>query len=155
AYIGTGQTAVLAEFLSDPFPDRQQVTSATVSLFLVTGRMGMEACADITVELARRTPPQQRTVVASATVATSILPRGQTVNPIDVVLPVNGVLTEAGDRLALLIAVANACPDLRGPNLLYDALGTLSVITFDPGTTTTTTTTTTTSTTIVPLPPSC
>jgi hypothetical protein len=108
----------------------------------------MEDCADVTVELARRTPPTQRTVVASGTIANSILPRAETVNAIDIVLPVSTPLVEAGDRLALLISVGNRCPDLRGPGLLYDALGTLSVITFDPGTTTTTTTT-------VPLPPSC
>lgn len=98
------------------------------------------------MELARRVPTAERTVVGSGAVATSILPRREENPPIEIVIPLDGVVAAPGERMAVSIAVENRCADARGPGLLYDALGFASAVRFaaappavPPPTTTTTT----------------
>src|SRR5262249_47180634 len=73
ASVGAGQQAVLGEFRTDLVDEELHATSATATLFLVTGKEGMTECAKVIVEIARRNPPDQRTVVGSGSVVTSIL----------------------------------------------------------------------------------
>lgn len=154
--VGSGQRAVLAEFLSAPVEEETlQAATATASLFLFSGRIGMEDCAVVSVEVARRTPPSERTVVGQGELLTSILQRRSTVDPIEISFALSGVIAGPGERVAVSIAVENRCNDLRQPGLLYDALGLDSVVRFSdepPPTTTSTTTTTTTTTTTLPPP---
>src|SRR5262245_56667582 len=167
--------SVLAEFLSEPAIGEFTAESIDAVVFLVSGRLGMPDCAVVTVEVARRSPPDERTVVGSGTVLTSILPRRDTVDPIEISFPLTGPLALAGERIAVSIAVENRCDELRSPKLLYDALGLASAIAFVNGvgpsttsttsttttttsttsTTTTTTTTTTATTTTLPWPAGC
>jgi hypothetical protein len=149
ASVGAGQQAVLAEFRSDPLDEEADATGVSATLFLVTGKEGMPECAEITVEIARRNPPDQRTVVGSGSVLASILPRRQTVDPIEVPVPLamDGVVALPGEQIAITIAVENRCDDLRVPALLYDALGLASVVRFSDDVPTTMAPTTTTSTT--------
>jgi len=156
ADVGTNQRAVLAEFLSDPVEEELYATTGVASVFLVAGRLGMEDCAIVTVEVVRRTPPSERTTVGTGSLLTSILPRRDTVDPIEIRFPLTGVLALPGERLGVAIAVENRCDGLRSPKLLYDALGLASAVRFTddpPPPTTTTTTTTTTITTTFPPPP--
>src|SRR5262245_59893682 len=87
-------------------------------------------CAKVIVEIARRNPPDQPTVVGSGSVVTSILPP-----------PGHGGSHRGshrdrpgrrdrrpGEQVAVAIAVENRCDDLRVPALLYDALGLASVV---------------------------
>jgi len=154
--VGAGQQAVLGEFRSDPVDEEVDATGATATLFLVTGKEGMTECAEITVEIARRNPPDQRTVVGSGSALATILPRRQTVDPIEVAVPLamDGVVALPGEQIAVTVAVENRCDDLRIPALLYDALGLASVVRFSDDVTTTLppTTTTSTTTTTAPLP---
>jgi hypothetical protein len=156
ASVGAGQQAVLGEFRSDPVDEELTATTATATLFLVTGKEGMTECAEVIVEIARRNPPDQRTVVGSGSVVTSILPRRSTVDPIEVPIAIapDDVVAEPGEQVAVTIAVENRCDDLRIPTLLYDALGLASVVQFsdEPTTTMPSTTTTSTSTTTAPVP---
>ncbi len=156
ADVGTGRRGVLAEFLSEPVDEQLDATTATATVFLVSGRLGMQDCAVVSVEVVRRTPPAERTVVGSGSALTSILPRRETVDPIEISFPLAGPLVLPGERLGISIAVENRCGDLRTPRLLYDALGLASAVRFGDEplpTTTTTTTTTATSTTTLPPPP--
>ncbi len=89
AAIGAGKRAVLAEFRSRPVAAPVEAATATAILYLVTGQAGMENCAVVTAELARRSPLDERTVVGSGSLPTSILPRRRTVDPI--------VVTGSGD----------------------------------------------------------
>jgi hypothetical protein len=162
AFIGAGKRTVLAEFRSSPVAERVEAATATAILYLVTGRLGMENCAVVTAELSRRSPLDERTVVGSGSLPTSILPRRETVNPIVVTFPVTEVVAFPTDQIALSIAVENRCSEARSPSLRYDALGWVSALRFDglPATTTTTTTTTTppslpTTTTTLPWPTGC
>ncbi len=166
ASIRAGQRMVLegGEFTSVALGEEHVAGGAVARLFLVTGQAGMEGCAVVDAELLRLQPPAGRTVVASGQVATSILPRRESVQPIEVPLTATGVLAAAGERLALVIAVTNRCDDLRSPRLLYDGLTEQSAVRFTdapPATSTTTTTTTTvpgtpgTTTTTLPAPVSC
>jgi len=156
ATVGAGQRAVLGEFRSDPAEEELDATSATATLFLVTGKEGMPECAQVIVELARRNPPDQRTVVGTGSVSASILPRRETVDPIEVPITLTDIVAAPGEQVAVSIAVENRCDALRIPALLYDALGMASVVRFDDDVATTlppTTTTTSTSTTQPPPPP--
>ena len=156
APVGAGQQAVLGEFRSDPVDEELTATTATATLFLVTGKEGMTECAKVIVEIARRNPPDQRTVVGSGSVITSILPKRSTVDPIEVPIAIapDDVVAEPGEQVAVTVAVENRCDDLRIPTLLYDALGLASVVQFsdEPTTTLPSTTTTSTSTTTAPAP---
>jgi hypothetical protein len=155
ASVGAGQQAVLGEFRSDLVDDELRATSATATLFLVTGKEGMTECAKVIVEIARRNPPDQRTVIGSGSVITSILPRRDTVDPVEVPITIepDGVIAEPGEQVAAAIAVENRCDDLRVPALLYDALGLASVVRFSDEVTTTLPSTTTTSTSTTTSPP--
>jgi hypothetical protein len=150
ASVGSGQRAVLAEFLSAPVDEEVRPATATVTLYLVTGRLGMEGCAVVTAEVVRRTPPAERTVVGTQSVQTSILPRRETIDPIEITMGLQDVLARPGERIGVTIAVENRCGELRIPKLLYDALGSASAVAFSgelpPATTTTTTT-------MLPAPP--
>jgi hypothetical protein len=162
ASIGAGRRAVLAEFRSSPVAERVDVATATAVLFLVTGKAGMENCAVVTAEVSRRSPLDERTVVGRGSLATSILPRRQTVDPIVVTFPVTGPVAFPNDQITLTIAIENRCGEARSPSLRYDALGWISALRLEgvPASTTTTTTTiapslpTTTSTTL-PWPTGC
>lgn len=158
AAVRAGTREVLAEFLSEEASEPLHAGVAIATLYLVTGHEGMEGCADVIVEVARRSPPDERTVVGSGVVHTSILPRRETIEPIEVPVPLGGVLAEPGERIAVSVQVGNRCDDLRSTKLLYDALGYASAVRFDdmpvePPPPTTTTTTTTTSTILPPPPP--
>jgi hypothetical protein len=157
-FVGAGKRAVLAEFRSNPVAERVDAASAAAILYLVTGPLGMENCAVVTAEVSRRSPLDERTVVGSGSLTTSILPRRQTVEPIVVTVPVTGPLALPKDQIALSIGIENRCREGRNVALRYDALGWVSAVRIDggsqqpPATTTTTTTTTTVTTTPAPLP---
>jgi hypothetical protein len=169
ADVGAGRRSVLAEFLSEPVEDEAYEDGAVATVFLVSGRLGMQDCAVVTIEVARRSPPDERTIVGTGSILTSILPRRETIEPIEITFPLSGPLALPGERIGVSVAVENRCDDLRSPKLLYDALGAASAISFGfgivPTTTTTTTSTTTTSailttttsttTTTVPWPSGC
>ena len=169
ADVGAGRRSVLAEFLSEPVEDQLDADGAIATVFLVSGRLGMQDCAVVTVEVVRRSPPDERTIVGTGSVQTSIFPRRDTVDPIEIAFPLSGPLALPGERVGVSVAVENRCDDLRTPKLLYDALGVASVVSFGFGivpttttttttsttTTTTTTTTTSTTTTTVPWPAGC
>src|SRR5262245_5401322 len=169
ADVGAGRRSVLAEFLSEPVEDQLDADGAIATVFLVSGRLGMQDCAAVTVEVVRRSPPDERTIVGAGSVLTSILPRRATVDPIAVAFALSAPLALPGERVGVSVAVENRCDDLRSPKLLYDALGVASVVSFGFGivpttttttttsttTTTTTTTTTSTTTTTVPWPDGC
>jgi hypothetical protein len=161
ASIGAGKRAVLAEFRSSPAAERVDVATATAILYLVTGRAGMENCAVVTAELSRRSPLDERTVVGTGSLATSILPRRETTNPIRVTFPVTSPVALPNDQIALTISVENRCSEARTPSLRYDALGWISALVLEgvPATTTTTTTTVApaipTTTTTLPWPTGC
>ena len=154
--VGAGRRGVLAEFLSAPVEEELHALTATATVFLVAGRLGMEDCAVVTVEVVRRTPPAERTVVGAGSVLGSILPRRETVDPIEISFALTGPLALPGDRIGVSVAVENRCDDLRTPKLLYDALGLASAVRLGddplPPTTTTTTVTSTTTTALPPLP---
>lgn len=147
--IGAGQRAVLAEFSSASMPARVEAEGAGAVLYMVTGRLGMQNCAVVNVELARRSQGQ-RTVVGTGSLATSLLARRDTVGPIVVPITLTGVLALQGDQIALSVEVENRCGEARSVTLRYDALGWLSALRIDgasePPTTTTTTTPATTTT---------
>lgn len=155
AWIGAGQRIVLAEFLSEPAAEVLTAEAATVALFLATGRTGMDGCADVLVEVARRGPGDERVVRGAALVSGSILPRRDTVEPIAIPLVLEQPLALPGDRIAVAVGVENRCDDARGPVLLYDALGFASAVHFavPPPTSTTTTSSTSTTSTSVSAPP--
>ena len=155
AAIGAGRRAVLAEFRSARMTERVEAATATAILYLVTGRLGMENCAVVTAELSRRSPLDERTVVGTGSLPTSILPRRQTDTPIVVTFPLTGPVALPADQIALSIGVENRCSEARTPALRYDALGWVSALRLDgvPASTTTTTTTPTTSTTGIPTEP--
>ncbi len=153
AFVQAGERAVLAEFLSDPVNEPLFAPGAVASLFLVSGMNGMEDCAVVTAEVVRRTPPSERTVVGQGSVATSILPRRVTVDPIEITFALFGMLALPGERIGVAVAVENRCDDARAPKLLYDALGMASAVYFTDEAPPTTTTTTTTTTVTAPLPP--
>lgn len=170
AFVGDGERVVLAEFLAPPSAYELTASHAIARLYLITGRLGMEACAIVTVELARRTPAAERIPTGSRALATSLGPRRGGIEPIVIDVPITGVVARPGERISLAIAIENACGAARNPKLLYDALGVESAIELVdlapplPPTTTTTsvttlpapiTTTTTTSSTTLPWPAGC
>src|SRR5262249_32066747 len=132
ASVGAGQQAVLGEFRSEPVDDELLANSATATPVLVTGKEGMTEGATVHGEIARRNPPDQRTVIGSGSVFATILPRRATVDPIEVPITFgpDGIIATPGEQVAVSIAVENRCDDLRIPALLYDALGVASVVEF-------------------------
>ncbi len=144
--IGSGDLDALPEFTTFAgIPDGLSADTATATLFLVTGKAGMASCADVIVDLTRRTAGDVRVVVATGSIATSILPRRDTLNPIVVTVPVGGVVIPPGERLGLAVSIRNRCGEARTVTLLHDAAPQGSRVAFHPltGTPTTTVTTTT------------
>lgn len=160
--VKSGGSQSLGEFSSTALPGALTAGTGEVTLFLATGQQGMTGCAEVSVTLTR-VAPGGRSLIGTATVATSINPRRDAGPPIVLPVDVAGTSLEAGDQIALEIAIGNACGGGRNVALLYDSLAAASRVDFAPpapttttttiapgGTTTTTTTTTTTSSTLPP-----
>jgi len=163
--------ARLASFTSAPASTDVIVGDAVASLFLITRRMPLDACAVVSIELYRLRPGDERVPVATASITTSIVHRRLAAEAVVVPLTVNGPLAAPGERIGLDVGVTNECDGPRTVRLLYDSIDEPSQIAFgaSPGGVTTTTTvppggaatssstTTTTTTTTLPgaVPSSC
>jgi hypothetical protein len=147
--IPLGQTAVVGQFLSEPVVQDVTALGALASLYLVSGRNGMPDCADVTVELFRKTSANERITVGAATVQDTIVPKRKLTEPMIVPILVEGQLAQAGDRMGATVIVTNRCTRNRNVILYYNAAVFPSGIVYTdlPPTTTTTTVTTSTTTT--------
>jgi hypothetical protein len=144
-----GQTAVIGQFLSEPVAGDVTALGAVASLYLVSGRNGMPDCADVTVELFRKTSVDERITVGASTVQDTIVPKRKLTEPMVVPIFVEGQLAQAGDRMGVTVLVTNRCTRNRNVILYYNAAIFPSGVVYTdlPPTTTTTTPTTSTTTT--------
>jgi len=153
--VKSGGSEVFSEFTSPPLGGPFEAGMAEVTLFLATGQQGMAGCAEVGVTVTR-IAPAGRSLIGSAALATSILPRRDAGPPVVLPVEVGGAGLAAGDQIGVEISVGNACGEGRNVTLLYDSLAAASRIDFTepvPGTTTTTTSpagTTTTTSTVAP-----
>lgn len=131
--VNQGQLVAFEEFVTRPYTAAAQVNAgaATASLYLVTQKEPMDGCAQLTLELLKRTAGGS-VLVATSTVTTSIRARrsGGLAEPVVIPLAVGGAREDRtlapGDALALRLSIRNGCVNYRFVSLVYDALGTRS-----------------------------
>ncbi len=139
--IPAGKEALFSGFTSAPLEQDLVVADVHGSVYLGTGRPGMDQCARVTTSLVRKTA-SALTEVATGTVVTSIRTRRQVTAPIVVPMPVADQLVAAqGDRIIFRVLVANECGGERNVSILLDSISRPSAIALGAlGATTTTTT---------------
>lgn len=156
-----GRSAALLAFGSTR-GDVPPLTWAEAELFLVTGKEGMPRCADVGVSVLRVAPNGHRTVLGTATVEATLVPRRGNTAPVLVSLALDDADDPIGGDVALEVIIGNRCNGLRQVSLLYDGATHPSRLRVGSGTTTTTTPTTvppiastTTTTTTLPVEEGC
>jgi hypothetical protein len=121
---------VLGPFVSQASSRPAEVTAgpATVTLFLATPRDPMDGCAEIRVDLVRRSASRPL-ALASHTLVATIEPRleGGQLSPLTFPLTIAGSADERsvapGEGLALEVHVRNGCADMRRVFLIADSVG--------------------------------
>jgi len=135
-----GRSAALVDFASTGM-DVPPLIWAEAELFLVTGKEGMPRCADVGVSVLRVAPGGHRTVLGTATIEATLLPRRDSAGPVVVPLALADPGSDAGADVALEVVIGNRCGGLRQVSLLYDAVAQASRVRLVAGTPTTTPTT--------------
>jgi hypothetical protein len=123
-----GATVTFGPFETEPAaaPRRLGTGPLAFAIYLATGGNGMAECAEVSITLTKVPAAGPSAALVSGRFTTTLVSRAVLVDPIAGLAAVHGDVAartlEAGDRLALGVAVTNLCGDgARAVRVLYGA----------------------------------